>query len=349
MLEGQVAVLSSGALSAREALSVLRGLRQSDMYRSDQHSYLLYPERVLPTFVDKNTIPPAQAERSELLQQLVADSNTELVEQDVDGKLHFNGLFRNIRDVRAALERLGNSGYAHLVDKESNLVAEIFESVFDHKRFTGRSGTFYGYEGIGCIYWHMVSKLLLAAQESCLAANARDEEAFRDLANCYYDVRAGLGFNKAPEVYGAFPTDPYSHTPGFAGAKQPGMTGQVKEEIITRLGELGVFVRDGQVHFNPALLRQSEFLHEPETFEYYDLEGQPQTLALEEQTLAFTYCQVPIVYRIADQPQLTLRLADGTVRNLDGLVMDKASSSNVFRRTGTIVRVDVLLTPGLGS
>ena len=32
--------------------------------------------------------------------------------------------------------------------------------------------------------------------------------------------------------------DPYSHTPGGAGAKQPGMTGQVKEEVITRLGEL---------------------------------------------------------------------------------------------------------------
>ena len=47
MLEGQVAVLSSGALSAEKALSVLRALHQSELYRSDQHSYLLQPDRKL--------------------------------------------------------------------------------------------------------------------------------------------------------------------------------------------------------------------------------------------------------------------------------------------------------------
>ena len=35
----------------------------------------------------------------------------------------------------------------------------LYEEVFDHQSFTGRSGTFYKYEGLGCIYWHMVSKL----------------------------------------------------------------------------------------------------------------------------------------------------------------------------------------------
>jgi hypothetical protein len=349
MLEGQVAVLSSGALSPQDALSVLQALRRSDMYRSDQHSYLLYPDRALPSFLDKNTIPSAQADQSELFKTLVADANTDLVEKDVEGNLHFNGLFRNIRDVHAALERLKGLGYGELVDKESELVSEAFESVFEHKRFTGRSGTFYGYEGLGCIYWHMVSKLLLAVQETCLAADARHDDTFGKLAGCYYDVRAGIGFNKPPDVYGAFPTDPYSHTPGFAGAKQPGMTGQVKEEIITRLGELGVSVRDGQVHFHPVLLRRSEFLPDPETFEYYDVEGRLQTLALEEQTLAFTYCQVPVVYRIAEGPQVTLHLADGTVRNLEGLIIDKALSSEIFKRSGTIVRVEVSLTPGLDN
>jgi hypothetical protein len=349
MLEGQVAVLSSGALRSEDALSVLRALRQSDMYRSDQHSYLLYPDRELPSFLDKNTIPSTQAKRSELFSKLVADANTDLVEQDIDGHLHFNGLFRNIRDVHAALERLERLGYGHLVDKEFAFISQVFESVFNHKQFTGRSGTFYGYEGLGCIYWHMVSKLLLAVQESCLAADARDDAAFGELAEWYYDVRAGIGFNKAPEVYGAFPTDPYSHTPRFAGAKQPGMTGQVKEEIITRLGELGVSVRDGQVHFHPVLLRQSEFLRDPETFEYYDVAGTLQTLGLEQQTLAFTYCQVPIVYRIGEEPRVTLHFADGTARHIDALIMDQASSRQIFNRSGKIARVEVSLTPGLDT
>ena len=347
MLEGQVAALSSGALSAREALSVLKALRQSEMYRADQHSYLLYPAKVLPSFLDKNTIPGALAERSELFSQLVSDGNTELVEMDVEGKLHFNGLFRNIRDVRAALEGLRGLGYGQWVDKDSELVGEIFESVFEHKRFTGRSGTFYGYEGLGCIYWHMVSKLLLAVQESCLAAEARDDEAFRELADSYYDVRAGIGFNKTPEVYGAFPTDPYSHTPGFAGAKQPGMTGQVKEEIISRFGELGVSVQDGRVSFTPGLLRRSEFLQSPEAFEYYDVAGQLHSLDLDEGTLAFTYCQAPIVYRISEERRTVLNLADGTVQSLDGAVLDEASSREIFKRTGKIACIEIFLAPGL--
>ena len=57
MLEGQVAVLSSGHLSAEESLEVLIALKQSSMYRPDQHSYLLYPNRRLPAFVEKNNIP----------------------------------------------------------------------------------------------------------------------------------------------------------------------------------------------------------------------------------------------------------------------------------------------------
>ena len=49
--------------------------------------------------------------------------------------------------------------------------------MFDHKSFTGRSGTFFGYEGLGSIYWHMVSKLLVAAQENCLLAiNTNESE-----------------------------------------------------------------------------------------------------------------------------------------------------------------------------
>ncbi|MCW1889108.1 hypothetical protein OK016_02310 [Vibrio chagasii] len=49
-------------------------------------------------------------------------------------------------------------------------------------------------------------------------------------------MRAGIGFNKTPENHGAFPTDPYSHTPKASGAQQPGMTGQVGREVIARFG-----------------------------------------------------------------------------------------------------------------
>ena len=104
----------------------------------------------------------------------------------------------------------------------------------------------------GSIYWHMVSKLLLAAQECYRQAveTGAQPAVTAALAAAYYDIRQGLGFNKSPADYGAFPTDPYSHTPMGGGARQPGMTGQVKEEILTRFGELGVSVPVSYTHLD---------------------------------------------------------------------------------------------------
>jgi hypothetical protein len=74
----------------------------------------------------------------------------------------------------------------------------------------------------------------------------------------YRRVREGLGYRKSAADWGAFPADPYSDTPGEGGAQQPGMTGQVKEEILTRWGELGLRVKRGRVHFDPILLDEAE-------------------------------------------------------------------------------------------
>jgi hypothetical protein len=38
------------------------------------------------------------------------------------------------------------------------------------------------------------------------------------------------------------------------------MTGQVKEDVLARWGELGVEVRDGRLGFAPTLLPRAEFL-----------------------------------------------------------------------------------------
>ena len=66
MLEGQVAILSSGLLSADETLSLLRSLRHSRLYRADQHTYMLYPHRRLPGFLEKNNIPAEKLSVSRL-------------------------------------------------------------------------------------------------------------------------------------------------------------------------------------------------------------------------------------------------------------------------------------------
>ncbi|MEE4286727.1 MAG: hypothetical protein V2I31_11270, partial [Mariniphaga sp.] len=296
-----------------------------------------------PGFLEKNNIPPESSQKSELIQQLISDGNKDIVDQDIRGGLHFNGNFKNARDLENALNKLSESKYSELVQKEKQLVLEIFEEVFNHKAFTGRSGTFYSYEGLGSIYWHMVSKLHLAVQECCLKAieEGAGEKITGRLLDHYYEIEAGIGVHKSPELYGAFPTDPYSHTPMHRGAQQPGMTGQVKEDILVRFGELGVFVNDGKLCFNPWLLRNLEFLNEEQTFEYRNWQGDFRKIKLYSKQLAFTYCQTPIVYSLSKTENITVYFVDGRKKTVLGKTLSREISSEIFERTGAVEKLEV--------
>ena len=166
MLEGQVAVLSSGYLDDKQSLDLLTALRSSKIYRSDINSYLLYPDRNLPLFREKNVIDPSLVRDNPWIQGELASGRTRFVEQDLNGDVHFNGKFRNARELSDALEQ--ETGVS--TDTRSAL-CNIYESVFNHRQFTGRSGAMYKYEGLGCTYWHMVSKLLLATAEVIKSAD----------------------------------------------------------------------------------------------------------------------------------------------------------------------------------
>lgn len=344
MLEGQVAILSSGMLSPEEALDLLQALRQSRMYRADQHSYLLYPDRDLPGFLSKNQIAADRVTGSRLVAALVAAGDTSLIIKDDEGVFHFNGTFRNAKDVQRALDTLkAQAPYGDLVAAEGATLLQLFEDTFHHSVFTGRSGTFFAYEGLGSIYWHMVAKLLLAAQEAFEQAVLKraPAETVQALAAAYGDIRHGLGFNKTAEEFGAFPTDPYSHTPAGQGAKQPGMTGLVKEEILTRMGELGIVVEEGRLGFEPRLLCATEFLKTPATFEFIDVRGERQSLDLPAGSLAFTFCQVPVVYVTGEMPRIEVTFTDGTSHTIAGARLDEALSNTIFRRDGSIRRLTV--------
>ncbi|WP_339895860.1 hypothetical protein [uncultured Algibacter sp.] len=343
MLEGQVAALSSGYLAPNEALDLLDGLKSSALFREDQYSYILYPDRELPRFDKRNNIPSDKVEQSELLKQLVADGNAQIIEKDVLGNYHFNGNFNNANSLKEALNNLPLEAYEPLVEKETTLLLNIFEDIFNHKSFTGRSGTFYGYEGLGSIYWHMVSKLLVAVQENCLLAinNNESEELIGKLLDHYYEINAGIGVHKSPELYGAFPTDPYSHTPATKGAQQPGMTGQVKEDVLCRIGELGVFVDNGCIVFNPRLLRKSEFLKSSKIFHYTNINKEEKEIELEANSLCFTYCQIPIIYKLAKKENLKVVFSQDTVLEFDTLELDSQTSKKVFERTGEINQIIV--------
>ncbi len=268
----------------------------------------------------------------------MAADDRSLVRQDIHGDLHFAAHLRNARGVRDELDRLARDPVWHdLVERDRARVLQIFEDVFHHAEFTGRSGAFFAFEGLGSIYWHMVSKLLLAVQETLQRAvrEDADPDATEELRAAYEDIRAGLGYCKSPVEYGAFPTDPYSHTPAGHGARQPGMTGQVKEEVLTRLGEVGISVEDGRIVIRPTLLRSSEWTPGA-TFAYRDLAGHWVSIKVPADSFAVTFCQVPVVVHRSNHLAITAHLQDGTEVSGTGGALDADISANVFRRDGRV-------------
>jgi hypothetical protein len=345
MLEGQVAVLSAKYLKSEDAVKVLDGLKQSALFRNDQYSYILYPNKNLKGYLQRNNVPENLVESSELLKTLIEDGNTKIIEKDVEGNYHFNANFNNDKKLKAELEKLKEGKYAALVEKDSKKVTDIFEDVFNHKAFTGRSGTFYGYEGLGSIYWHMVSKLQLAVFECCDKAinDQASAETLGRLLEHYYEINEGIGVHKSPKLYGAFSTDPYSHTPYGKGAQQPGMTGQVKEDILSRFGELGITMEKGQLAFKPYLLRKNEFFSKAKTVTYVNLHQEPKSVEVPENSMCFTICQVPVIYTVSDKNQIELTLTNHSTQTVNGLEVPLDMSKSVFKRKGEVDHIRVFV------
>ena len=285
MLEGQVAVLSSGILSGEESADLLDAMRASALYREDQRSYMLYPNRRRADFLEMNNLP-GEAKSLPVVQKYIGT----ILKQDRDGGIHFDSKYRNANDLPDELK-------------------DLYEQVFHHHAFTGRSGTFYKYEGLGCIYWHMVSKLLLAVGETIQRESQSYTKVLERLWSQYMAIREGIGSHKDPDEYGAFPFDPYSHTPMMAGVQQPGMTGQVKEDIISRWFELGVSVHDGQLSFCPRMINPEDYVN-----------GE----------LHFTYCGAYVIYRLkGDFEKGNLYYNDS-----EGATLSKEDSARIFARQG---------------
>ncbi len=350
MLEGQVAVLSSGLLGPDAAADLVDALFASALYRADQRSFMLYPVRTLPPFLDKNVVPAELVAANPLLVALLAGGDRSVVEVDVDGVHRFNASFRNTGDLEAALDRLaGDERWRRLVSEQRAAVLDAYEEVVQHRRFTGRSGSMYAYEGLGSVYWHMVGKLLVAVQEALLAAHddGAGDAAVTRLRDAYWAIRGGLGLNKTALEYGAFPTDPYSHTPAHTGAQQPGMTGQVKEELLARLLETGVRVVDGAIVFDPVSLRAEELLVGPEAWEVIGIDGGRATVEVPAQSLGLTVCQVPVIVTArAGKPEIEVTRADGSRHRVPGAALDAETSRAIFGRSGQIARLHAFVPLG---
>ena len=144
--EVQVAILSSGYLDPQQSLALLDALKGSKIYRSDQNSYMLYPYRGLTGFLEKNVLGNAVVEASPWINKELESGRRDFLQQDVDGRIHFNSRFSNGGELRSTLESC-----PEIRPEDAAALCSVYEELFRHRQFTGRSGTMYKYEGQGCI------------------------------------------------------------------------------------------------------------------------------------------------------------------------------------------------------
>ena len=94
------------------------------------------------------------------------------------------------------------------------------------------------------------------------------------------------------------------------------MTGQVKEEVITRWGELGMEINKGKLKINPALLLKKEF----------GADGK----------LSFTRFGTPFEYKLGGaQVKISVDSNDF------GESLSESLSRDLFERKGKVKRVEV--------
>jgi hypothetical protein len=121
------------------------------------------------------------------------------------------------------------------------------------------------------------------------------------------------------------------------------MTGQVKEDILTRIGELGVKLKGGQLHFQPNFLLRNEFLTQDIQATFVLVDGTKKSLTIQKNSMAFTVCQVPVIYKIASANHIELYNANGSKETHNTLELSKEQSTKIFLRTGEISQVVVYL------
>jgi len=339
MLEGQVSILSSGILEAKEAADLLEVMASSALVSERHQTYLLYPDQQPKGFLESNKVAKESVQGVETLTKMLEQGDTRIIEADstgADQDYRFHWSLTNGYELSKELDELeADPTTAGLMKNDRAKIEALYEETFNHQSFTGRSGSMFGYEGLGCVYWHMVSKLMLAVQEVALQAMLDNESTGvqQRLISAYFSVQSGLGFRKTAKDYGGFPAEAYSHSPAHAGCQQPGLTGQVKEGVLCRFGELGVEFSGGQLSFHPRMLRDAEFSEEA-----------LEDLGLAANTMSFTIARTPVVYHRSKDltdASATVYFSDGSTESVADACLSPVLTSEITGQSGRIERIEV--------
>jgi len=95
------------------------------------------------------------------------------------------------------------------------------------------------------------------------------------------------------------------------------------------------------LRFAPRLLHRAEFMTEPRRFDYVDVAGNDRAWDLPPDSVAFTYCGLPVAYVLADRSSIVVDRAAGPSELITGNELPRSTSESVFARDGRLVRLTV--------
>ena len=77
------------------------------------------------------------------------------------------------------------------------------------------------------------------------------------------------------------------------------------------------------------------------------VDGSTTLLNMEENTLAFTTCQVPVVYKICMANRIDLYYKNGTTKSFDSLELNEEESKKIVLRSNEISLIEVFLNENI--
>jgi len=109
--------------------------------------------------------------------------------------------------------------------------------------------------------------------------------------------------------------------------------------------EVGVVVEAGRVRFGTSLLNYDEFHDCNGQFTYIAVSSRSESVDLTANQLAFTFCQVPVIYTLAEYNETEVVFYDGRVLRVEGTALDHQCSNMIFNRSGEIKQINVSVRP----
>jgi hypothetical protein len=102
-------------------------------------------------------------------------------------------------------------------------------------------------------------------------------------------------------------------------------------------------VQEGALRFAPTLLHRDEFVLEASKFRYVNSACERQTVSLPPDSIAFTFCQTPIIYTQGKTEQIEIVVENGRSQIKLGNLLDKATTRHILDRDGHIQLVRVTM------